>query len=437
MTDINNMLSLYAARPQTPPQPAVSGQKTPTLSDFVGLLLSPQGTPPDAAALQNMPDNLKALAEKIAALLNGTAPAVLSAAVPDIDTGSMPAALTSDLSAALAATLQNAAAPDAAGDIDMNMLAGLLNNIEPGADALPAAPAATPVAAATPAVAASASAPAVADGDAALQLMMSLKQAQPDAPQALRQNENAPAPAPKPSTAQPAPAAQAAPAVPAHTPVTKADTPLNTLLTAMTSQNGLNAGGGFDSTGGGFGQNGFGQNGFAGGFAGGEAGFGNIAMNGGTQAAFAQYMSANGQALPAQTSQMIAVQIQRNAAAKIDTFTLQLDPADLGRMDIELKFKQDGSMKAHLTVERPETLAMLQKDSAHLERLLQQSGLNTDGQSLSFDLRQQNGGQEKRELQTGGDSNGSKGNITGSIETNDDNTTLRGYIGPRGVNIMV
>jgi flagellar hook-length control protein FliK len=424
VTDINNMLSLYAARPQTPAQPSVSGQKTPTLSDFVGMLLSPQGTAAEASALQNMPENLKALAEKIAALLNGTAPAAAEAALPAMESGNLPAALTSDLSGALAAILQNTAAPDAGGDIDMNMLASLLNNMEPGADALPAAPA-------TPAT----GTPAATGNDDALQLMLGAKPAQALAADALPQADNAPLAAPKPNSApqQPAPAAQAAQPLPLPANnAAKAETPLNTLLSAMTSQAGLSASGGFDSAGGGFG-----QNGFAGGFTGGDTGFGNITMNGGTQTAFAQYMSANGQALPAQTSQMIAVQIQRNAAAKIDTFTLQLEPADLGRMDIELKFKQDGSMKAHLSVERPETLAMLQRDSAQLERLLQQSGLNTDGQSLSFDLRQHGGGQEKRELQTGAHTQGGKGDITGGIEANDDNTTLRGYIGPRGVNIMV
>lgn len=419
MTDINNMLPLYAARPQTPAQSPAQGQKTPTLSDFVGMLLSPQGTTAEAATLQNMPEDLKALAEKIAALLNGTAPAAAATSLPGMESSGLPAALTSDLSAALAATLQNTAVPDAAGDIDMNMLAGLLNNMEPGADALPAA--------ATPAAAA-----AALDSETALHLMMGAKPAQTIAPDALPQADNTPAAAPKPNTApQPAPAAQAAQPMPANN-AAKAETPLNTLLTAMTSQNGLNAGGGFDSAGGGFG-----QNGFSGGFTGGDTAFSGIALNGGTQSAFAQYMSANAQALPAQISQMIAVHIQRNAAAKIDTFTLQLEPADLGRMDIELKFKQDGSMKAHLSVERPETLAMLQRDSAQLERLLQQSGLNTDGQSLSFDLRQHGGGQEKRELQTGAHTHGGKGDITGGIETNDDNTTLHGYIGPRGVNIMV
>lgn len=202
----------------------------------------------------------------------------------------------------------------------------------------------------------------------------------------------------------------------------------------MAGQNGAN-GGAADDAGGGFGQNGFGQNGFAGGFSGGDSAFGNLALNGNTQPAFAQYMSAAGQGLPAQTSQMIAVQIQRSAAAKVDTFTLQLEPADLGRMDIELKFKHDGSLKAHLTVERPETLALLQKDATYLERLLQQSGLNTDGQSLSFDLRQHGGGHEKRGLQTGARA---ADGITGNIETNESNdTTLQGYIGPRGVNIMV
>src|SRR5690606_29469667 len=46
---------------------------------------------------------------------------------------------------------------------------------------------------------------------------------------------------------------------------------------------------------------------------------------------FAQYTGSATAALPPQTAQMIAVQMQRNMNAKIDTFTLQLDPADLGR----------------------------------------------------------------------------------------------------------
>jgi flagellar hook-length control protein FliK len=470
VTDINNMLSLYAARPQTPQQQAISGQKMPALSDFAGLLLTPQTTPPDAATLQNMPDNLKALAEKIAALLNGTAVAGDGAAIADADFSAIPGTLTRDLSAALAGTLQNGpagdpsgtgaatlsaspeiavpdegpfplpAAPDAAAAGTPNILPQTTDAQAIAAEAEMAAEMTAPqnaaflsakavVSAAFPPVvpetaALSSAAPLVPAGD-----VPALPWAAVTAAEAGSQIKGQASPAP---AATPAPAAQSVQPIPALHTAVKAEASLNTLLAAMTLQNGANAESGFDGAG-----TGFGQNGFSGGFAGGEAAAGNLAMSSGAQQpAFAQYMPTAGQSLPAQSGQMIALQIQRNAAAKIDTFTLQLEPADLGRLDIELKFGHDGSLKAHLTVERPETLAMLQKDAAYLERLLQQSGLNTDGQSLSFDLRQHGNGQDKRGLPAGTQNTG--GDAAGAPETNDGKETiLHGYIGPRGVNIMV
>ena len=102
---------------------------------------------------------------------------------------------------------------------------------------------------------------------------------------------------------------------------------------------------------------------------------------------FASYMAA-GRSMPTQALNMVAVQIQRNAAARIDTFTLQLEPADLGRLDIRMKFGRDGDIKVHMSADRPETLSMLQKDTQQLERILQQAGLQADENTLSFDLRQ-------------------------------------------------
>lgn len=497
MTDINNIMTTPIARPQTPSQTAVNGQKAPTLSDFIGMILSPQGQPVDAATLQNMPQEVQQIAEKIAAIMQNT-PAD-SAAPAQTPQGAQPAtpisfeqlqtagilpALTSDLSAALAATLQNenmipnvGTEASMTGDVDMNALGAMLNGIEPGADADMPMPAQTDAS-----VTADASADVAMDADTALmlQLMQAVKTpatatnaapAIPAAPQAVKAapvNNTAPqvpadmtgtiaddmyaAPQDKSAAAQTpaAPAAHdktqyqpqaqnnAAAAVSSQTSAPKTETALNTLLTAMAAQGDAGADALGTQLGGGFGQNGFG-----GGFTGGDssAAANGLYMTQAGQSQFAQYMqTGNSQTLPAQTSEMIALQIQRNASAKIDTFTLQLDPADLGRMDIELKFGNDGSLKAHLTVERPETLAMLQKDSVQLERLLQQSGLNTDGQSLSFDLRQQSGGE--RGTQTGAHerNNGLRmGMNNADAVTNDNNneTITRGYIGPRGVNIMV
>src|SRR6218665_1810034 len=155
------------ARPQMPQQTAVNGQKAPTLSDFIGMILSPQTQAVDAVNLQNMPQDVQQIAEKIAATLQNSpadgaapaqgAPSATPISFEQLQSAGIPPALTSDLSAALAATLQNETMiPQAGtqsgmtGDIDMNALGAMLNGIEPGADAdmpLPAAPAQTDAAA--------------------------------------------------------------------------------------------------------------------------------------------------------------------------------------------------------------------------------------------------------------------------------------------------
>lgn len=143
------------------------------------------------------------------------------------------------------------------------------------------------------------------------------------------------------------------------------------------------------------------------------------------------------------TTQMVAMQITRNAGAKIDTFTMQLDPADLGRMDVRLSFERDGSIKAHMSVEKPETLALLQRDAQQLERILQQSGLDLDENALSFDLQQQDHHQhaqaDEREAATESGFDRYLGSSNDDIETIAAKIAVNapGYISQSGVNIMV
>lgn len=158
---------------------------------------------------------------------------------------------------------------------------------------------------------------------------------------------------------------------------------------------------------------------------------------------FINYMAGKS-AGSAATTQMVGLQIQRNAAAKVDTFTMQLDPAELGRLDVQLKFSKDGTIKAHLTVDRPETLALLQRDSSNLERMLSEAGLSVEENALSFDLRQQNRqssseGAENNDNDNGGDfanvlNGGSPAEkaIQAKIAIE-----AQGYISQSGVNIMV
>ncbi|MBU6475826.1 MAG: flagellar hook-length control protein FliK, partial [Alphaproteobacteria bacterium] len=155
---------------------------------------------------------------------------------------------------------------------------------------------------------------------------------------------------------------------------------------------------------------------------------------------FTNYLSAARGSAPSPTTQMVAVQMTQNISAGINTMSFQLEPAGLGRLDVKLKFAKDGSVKAHMTVDKPETLALLQKDSSHLQNALKQSGLHADENSLSFDLRQQNQQQNSNGYNNGGGRNAIAANgntaTAGALQAHIA-VQAAGYISQSGVNIMV
>lgn len=137
------------------------------------------------------------------------------------------------------------------------------------------------------------------------------------------------------------------------------------------------------------------------------------------------------------TTQMLALQIQRNAQAQITTFNMQLNPADLGRLEVKLRFMRDGTLKAHITADRADTLSTLQKDSPQLHRILEQAGLNMDENALSFDLRQQ----QHEGTQQSYNDNGAPATGGGDVIDNALQAKIAveaaGYIRQDGVNIVV
>ncbi len=87
----------------------------------------------------------------------------------------------------------------------------------------------------------------------------------------------------------------------------------------------------------------------------------------------------------------VSVQIAKAIGQGVDRISIQLDPADLGRVDIKLDISKDGVVVARVTADRAETLDALQRDQRDLVKALQQAGLKTDSGSLSFDMRQDGG----------------------------------------------
>ncbi|WP_395459481.1 flagellar hook-length control protein FliK [Azospirillum melinis] len=105
------------------------------------------------------------------------------------------------------------------------------------------------------------------------------------------------------------------------------------------------------------------------------------------QAATATLRPSRGAGMPMGVHDQIAVHIRKSVADEVDQFTINLHPAELGRIDIKLDIGADGRVNAMVAVEKAQTLELLQRDSRGLERALQDAGLQTDANSLNFSLR--------------------------------------------------
>lgn len=90
------------------------------------------------------------------------------------------------------------------------------------------------------------------------------------------------------------------------------------------------------------------------------------------------------------TTQTIAMVVDRMASNATQnskqTLSVQLDPVDLGRVQVQLSFERGEPMKVKLIAEKQDTLNMLQRDSHALKSTLEGAGIQMDGSSLSFDL---------------------------------------------------
>jgi len=128
-------------------------------------------------------------------------------------------------------------------------------------------------------------------------------------------------------------------------------------------------------------------------------------------------------------TQMVAATLTKAAAnGSSSEMTIQLDPPELGRVDVRLEFGNDHSVKAHLLVEKAETYMMLQRDSFILDRALQSAGLDVTGGGVSFELATDSGsfGNERNGDGTGG----GNGNTGGETAQDEIETTMNWAVDP-------
>ena len=112
-------------------------------------------------------------------------------------------------------------------------------------------------------------------------------------------------------------------------------------------------------------------------------------------------------------TQLVAATLTKAGKGGEDsTINLRLDPPELGNVSVRLQFGKDKTVKAHVTVEKPETYMMLQREGHSLERALQSAGLDTQGQAISFELAQDNGTDRRNGEGTGDKNFGGGGNAS-------------------------
>lgn len=90
-----------------------------------------------------------------------------------------------------------------------------------------------------------------------------------------------------------------------------------------------------------------------------------------------------------QVGQQFNMQVSKAVQNGQKEFTVRLDPAELGRVQVKMSFGKDGSVQTRVLVERAETLELLQKDTKALERAIASGGNKIDG-GIQFGLDSNN-----------------------------------------------
>jgi hypothetical protein len=82
----------------------------------------------------------------------------------------------------------------------------------------------------------------------------------------------------------------------------------------------------------------------------------------------------------------LALRIASRSQGGDRNFSIRLDPPELGRVEISLTVNSSGHAQAEFSVDKPQTLDLLQRDAPALERALKDAGLNLAG-GFAFSLK--------------------------------------------------
>ena len=91
----------------------------------------------------------------------------------------------------------------------------------------------------------------------------------------------------------------------------------------------------------------------------------------------------------APVSEQVHVAVRNATKDGLEQITVQLDPLELGRVEVNIQTNREGLTQISFIVDKAETFDSLSRDARVLERSLQEAGIKTDTGSMQFNLRQQ------------------------------------------------
>ena len=91
----------------------------------------------------------------------------------------------------------------------------------------------------------------------------------------------------------------------------------------------------------------------------------------------------------APVAEQVHVAIKNAGHDGLQQITIQLDPMDLGRVEVKMHTNSDGHTSITFTADKASTFDSLSRDARVLEHSLQEAGIKADAGSMQFNLRQQ------------------------------------------------
>ncbi|WNJ99131.1 flagellar hook-length control protein FliK [Thalassospiraceae bacterium LMO-JJ14] len=113
-------------------------------------------------------------------------------------------------------------------------------------------------------------------------------------------------------------------------------------------------------------------------------------------------------------TEQISVKITKALQTGTDKISIQLKPAELGRVDVKMEMTHDGRVMTVVTAEKQDTLDLLRRDSSELQKALADAGLNSG--DMEFNLK----GQEQQSAEAEDNAKNNPANMEAEAEADAD-----------------